>query len=387
MMDETINIAMLGISGSGKTTFISGLNQSLIEDCLKGGNRVIVSLTGSQDDPNFRSSSGRSCNLLAPASIMEQYRIERLMSVEKNDGTYTRAAAGTMVMRQMVLNFNVGRESVPIKISDYRGGILSASGEEADDDEVNALASEISEANIIYVLVDGIKLAQYRDMPYTRKRETGASRIHAVLTQMAQDPQKGVSVILLVTKTDSTAIPNDLRKNGCKGLCDLAVETIPFIKYQADVMTENYDWQFSVVPVTAVGEGNTITTLGVADDEYVSAITKDANIQQKNMDSALIYGIKHVLAYHRDETIKMIRKMDNVIRIRTERKKISGITGHIKNWFSSGRMDSEDEARLNDAMETKGELEYERDVYSKMIVDLIEGFYPKFSEIRPIGAD
>ena len=50
-------------------------------------------------------------------------------------------------------------------------------------------------------------------------------------------------------------------------------------------------------------------------------------------------------------------------------------------------MDSEDEARLNDAMETKGEREYERDVYSKMIVDLIEGFYPKFSEIRPIGAD
>ncbi len=385
MVDETINIAMLGISGSGKTTFISGLTQSLIEDCLKGSNRVVVSITGSEDDPNFRSSSRRSCNLLAPASIMDQYRIERLMSVEKNDGTYTRAAAGTMVMRQIVLNFNVGRESVPIKISDYRGGILSASGEEADDDEVNALASEIGEANIIYVLLDGIKLAQYRDMPYTRKRETGATRIHAILTQMAQEAQKGVSVILLVTKTDSTAIPDDLRKNGYKDLCDLAVETIPFIKNQADVMSETYDWQFSVVPVTAVGEGNTITTPGVADDEYVSAITKDANIQQKNIDSALLFGIKHVLGYLRDETLEMIPKMEDLINKFTERKRISGIKDRFRNWFNPGRMDPEDEKRLNAVMKGKWELEHDRDVYTKMIQDLIEGFYPKFSDIRPIG--
>lgn len=54
-------------------------------------------------------------------------------------------------------------------------------------------------------------------------------------------------------------IPEDLKENNFEGLYKLALDTLDPIKDQSEYMAANYNWNFSIIPVTAIGKGNSVT--------------------------------------------------------------------------------------------------------------------------------
>lgn len=304
-MRDSIGIVMLGITGAGKTMFMSGMSETFVCGCVAGSNGAVISATGSQYDPTFRGDEpgGEMRGLLTPATF-ERYKQKQLMSVQDKSGKLSSAAAGTVEMSEFVFDWDVtapnGMElSQPIKWTDYRGGILSLDGRKITDSDISdckAFMGSLQEGEVILILLDGIKLAQNRNNTSLRKEKTGADRINALMNVVMKNPNKGVTVSILVTKIDSDKIPADLKENNYQGLCNLACDTVDSVSMKSHNMTHNYNWNFSVIPVSAIGENNSVTNYIPEIDEYYCAIKHGADVHQKNIDTAIIYSIKNAIA-------------------------------------------------------------------------------------------
>lgn len=313
-MEKYMNISTIGISGSGKTMFISGFNQSLIEGCQSGNNGSVISATGSLDDATFRGADQDGMlNGLTVAQIMEKYRQKRLMSVQDKNGKVSTAAAGTVEMQSFFFDLDVSTPkgielSQTVKLTDYRGGLLSLGKNvsEVDIAECKALMDNLYASEVILILIDGQKLAQYRYNASMRKEKTGADRINVLMNALMKRPRKGVTVTVLVTKVDSDQITSDLKADRYKKLCDLAWGTIDCVQVKSKNMTRNFDWNFAVVPVTAIGENNSVTKYVPEVDEYFCAIKNGADICQKNIDTAIIYSVRNALLYSCKELLSEI---------------------------------------------------------------------------------
>lgn len=379
MMDQ-IKISMVGNSGSGKTMLLAGFNESLVMGCTVGKDNIHMTATGSKDDARFRGAeeSGKTTGLTT-AQIMEKYDAAKLMAVEKNNGDFTEAAPGTVLMEHFYFDVNLtskdGDEySQVIKITDLRGGLFDLKYNqlnETDISETQIYMEDLTTSEIIIIPIDGIKLAHYRDNDYLRRKTTGADRINALMNAVMKKPMKGVTVLVVVTKVDSDLIPIEFKEDNYSKLCTLACKTLESIWANAKNMHAKYDWNFSVIPCTAIGERNSITTFIPEFDEFSCAIRNKANIKQKNIDLAFIYSIKNALN-------SRVKKLDDDIAEYDEN--IKEAVSHI-GLFSKKHREA---FRANSHLRTT--VMPRRNKYAKMSSVIMEGFSEKFvSAIRYFG--
>lgn len=379
-MSENIKISMIGPSGSGKTMVLSAFHQAFISGCVSGDNGAVVSVTGSQDDPAFRGDDPKGfLSGIYTSQIMASYAQSRLMATQGKDGRVKAAAAGTVEMTNFNFDLDVstaaGQElSQSIKLTDYRGGILSLdrkSATELDDLEVRAFMDNLSKSEIIFILLDGIKLAQYRSNDSLRKEKTGADRINPLMNSLMSNPGKGVNVIVLVTKVDCDVIPADLRENNYQRLCELACSTLDTVYAKSTNLTRHHGWTFSVVPVTAIGENTSLTNYVKDIDEYVCLIKNGADIKQKNIDSAIIYSIRNTLSYRSSMLAKLLR--DCEAKLNAEYKQFGIFNVRQR------------KAVIEELEKKKSELSKERDKYQLMLNAMNEGFASRFGAIKRFG--
>ena len=379
-MRDSIAISMIGISGSGKTMTLSGVYEAFMSSCVAGSNGAVISATGSRYDATFRGDEpgGEMVGILAPVAF-ERYRQKVLMSVQDKNGKLSSAAAGTVEMSEFVFDWDVtspsGIElSQPIKWTDYRGGILSLDGRKITDSDIadcKAFMGNLQESEVILILIDGIKLAQNRDNASLRKEKTGADRINALMNAVMKNPNKGVTVSILVTKVDSDKIPADLKSNNYQGLCKLACDTIDCVSIKSQNMTRNYNWNFSVIPVSAIGENNSVTNYIPEIDEYYCAIKHGADVHQKNIDAALIYCIKNAMTERCNTLNDQITECDAKINSELSKMGIFNTRQHkesISHWTK--------EKNMHEKLRKK---------YISMLTSINEGYSNQFAVVRRFG--
>ncbi len=380
MEGNLLKISMIGVSGSGKTMLIGGVKEAFVSSCMVGNNGAVISATGSLDDPSFRGMDADGAyNGLTVAQQLEKFNRMKLMAVQGKDGRIGRGAAGTVEMSHIHLDFDVTSPagvqlSQTIKLTDYRGGLLSISGDnitDIDTEECKAFMDNLCDSEIILVLLDGIKLAQYRNNASMRKEKTGADRINVLMNAVMKYPRNGVTLMLVVTKVDSDKIPQDLKNNNYKGLCDLACDTVECVYKKSRIMTQTHDWTFAVTPITAIGENNSVTQYVSELDEYICAIKNSADLQQHNIDAVMLYGIRNALSQRNKSVNRKIESCEKSIS--EEYAKMNIFNGSARRAFiNEHNREKEGYARL-------------RNKYTSMLSAINEGFPEYFSAVRRFG--
>lgn len=375
-----LNISMVGISGSGKTMLTSGFYKAFIESCVEGNNGAVIRATGSLDDPFFRGTDAEGAyNGLTLSQQLDRLKTSKLMAVQGKDGRIGRASAGTVEMTHLHLDWDVASTngvqlSQTIKLTDYRGGILSLSSDnitDVDTEECKAFMDNLYESEIILVLLDGIKLAQYRDNASLRKEKTGADRINVLMNAVMKYPRKGVTLMLVVTKVDSDKIPDDLKANNYKGLCQLACETVDCVYKMSKIMTQSHEWTFAVAPITAIGEDNSVTQYVPEMDEYICAIKNSADVKQHNIDSVMLYSIRNALTQRCKDMAKEIELCERSINEQYGKMSIFN-RSNTRAFINEHTREKEGYTRL-------------RNKYSSMIATMNEGFSEYFGPVRRFG--
>ncbi len=380
MESNLLTISMVGISGSGKTMLTSGFHKAFIESCVEGNNGAVIRATGSVDDPFFRGTDAEGAyNGLTLSQQLDRLKTNKLMAVQGKDGKIGRACAGTVEMSHLHLDWDIASPtgsqlSQTIKLTDYRGGILSLSSDnitDIDTEECKAFMDNLYESEVILLLVDGIKLAQYRDNVSLRKEKTGADRINVLMNALMKYPRKGVTLMLVVTKVDSDKIPDDLKADNYKGLCKLACETVDCVYKMSKIMTQCHEWTFAVAPITAIGENNSITQYVPELDEYICAIKNTADVKQHNIDSVMLYSIRNALTQRCKDMNKEIELCEKSISEQYSKMSI----------FSSPTR----RAFINEHTREKEGYMRLRNKYSNMLATMNEGFSQYFGPVRRFG--
>ncbi len=378
---EYINCSIIGISGSGKTMALSGFREAFISGCSAGDNGTTITATGSRDDANFRGSDedGKLSGIFSSA-IMDRYKQTMLMACQDKNGKIGSSAAGTVDMSHFYFDWDVYipgsvELSQTIKLTDYRGGILSLNAQtmtENDIAECRALMDNLTHSDVIVLLLDGIKLAQYKDNISLRKEKTGANRINVLMNALMKEAMRGITVLVMVTKVDSDKIPMELKVDNYKNLCTLACGTIDSVYMKSNIMARNYGWNFGVIPVSAIGDDNAISKYVPEIDEYYSVLKYNADVHQKNIDVAMIYCLKNALSERFKYMSQKVNDCDSKINDELNKPGI----------FNLGVRKETIKYLRNE----KQELEKKRDKYMSMLSAINDGFSNRFSAVRRFGA-
>lgn len=326
-MKDYVSISVLGGSGVGKTNMFGGIDQAFMSSNVGGTNKVVVKAIPSRYDPKF-SIEGTEMSPLLCEEVMEKLDPRRNMAVQK-DGVIRKAASGTTETTHFYMDYkflsSFEKSSLTVKYQDYKGGLISYRGNGLVDEESRKerveeskiIMNNLYESEICLLLIDGIKLAQYRNNDDMRKQMTGAFDINRIMNVVMDGERRGITIIVMITKTDSDMIPEDLKENNFEGLYKLALDTLDPIKDQSEYMAANYNWNFSIIPVTAIGKGNSVTKK--IDGVETSVIKENANIKQENIDIAVLYGIKSALSERVKVLTNSIATCENQInRVRSK---------------------------------------------------------------------
>lgn len=375
MKMKKICIQFIGTSGSGKTMTLSSLFRLFFEGSRRGRNGAVTSCTINEHD------AGAGGDVLALTRLLRSLSTDGLIAVQDANGRIGHAAAGTVQTTNFHFNFDIHTPngamlSEVMRFTDYRGGILSLTGtniRDIDAAECNAFQDSLSEADVVVILIDGIKLAQFRNNETLRKKRTGADCINTIMNAYMRQHKRGITTIVMVTKTDSDQIPDDLKADNFRGLCELARKTLDTVDNMSRVMTSEYGWNLSVIPVSAIGHGNSVTRYIPEIDEYTCALRNGADIRPENMDTALMYGIKCAIT-HRARILRAdIEQKDAMISRETAHIGLFDIRRHKENIAKYTR-DKEESQRLLDK-------------YNAMLTNINDGFSGLFQSVRRFGIE
>jgi hypothetical protein len=271
-----VKITMLGRSGSGKTTYMAALYERLMADHFHG-----FSMQPSATD------------LISALQMRAQFSRISFSNLEHNfpDGTAKTAVWSFDLLHQA--SFVSQFEWI-----DYRGGLLdylcdkSATDNPDIEEQFEELLAHIASSEAVLIFLDGIVLTHFPTRG-KRLRQTGLDAINAILQGVAHYyPTKALSIIAMVTKTDSDAIPEEARPNNFRSLLEQTASDIDWISMQC--RKPGSRWKGAVLPVGAIGEGN-VTTEVFSPTQLGGSLTVSNRIQGDpepyNVPEALFYCI------------------------------------------------------------------------------------------------
>ncbi|MBK7919172.1 MAG: hypothetical protein IPJ94_23485 [Chloroflexi bacterium] len=179
-----MKVTMVGISGSGKTAFMSALNDTL------GGGEI---------DSGFQITPRPSNNTISEAILkvgdLSQLSISQTMSFP--DGT----------KKTTIWPFNVIYKSKPITYFDwidYRGGILTdIFSPNRNEAEIVDLISHIIASNAVILLVDSFTLTYFSDIREARIRSGAHIIIQLFEAYSRYYPERDLIFAIALTKADT----------------------------------------------------------------------------------------------------------------------------------------------------------------------------------------
>ena len=237
-----MKVTMLGKSGSGKSTYMSALYESLF----------VTDAGGFKMKPTAKDID---------ESLGETGKFKRLSLSDRGD--FPPATQNTTVWSFDLMYYQ--RTVCSFDWIDYRGGMideifgLGYVGDEAKKREVSELLGHILLSNAVMIFADSIVLTKCDKLP-ARRKQSGANEINAIMEDVARFfPQHTLTVMILLTKVDSDEIDQSWRDNKYEKLVDRARETFKGTVDCCKAMSPT--WLGGIVPVGCVGYGNVTTRI------------------------------------------------------------------------------------------------------------------------------
>jgi len=296
-MERTMRITMVGASGSGKTSFLSGVYQSMVDDSINGLKFVPVG--------NI-SDKMKGISRLSEVSIIENG---------------LRFASGTASTTTFPLTLKKRDDKIcDFEFIDYRGGTIEDMfAGDADAKDAAEIQEHIRKSDAVIVFADSVLLSHYQNIQQCRLA-TKANRINILFDLLSQHFEKwNLSVLLALTKADDPTIPKEYKDDY---FYELRRKGLTVFKGVSECVGRHRDsnWSFGVVPVSAVGfnvahtekfeTGVPATPVG-----FRSTIKAEYFPSPFNIDVAMIHSIYCVLkaweyecTYFRDENFEKLKK-------------------------------------------------------------------------------
>lgn len=278
--DENIKITMLGASGVGKTMFLSGLYQSMIENSFEG----------------YRfTANGKDSQ-----TIMNQIgEIGRNSLIERN----LEFPLGTDSTKNFKLKLKKYNEDIcNVDFIDYKGGFIEElfASDSAEKDKQGKFMESLLKSDVILILVDAVQISKYGDDIAKCQKITKANFINMIFSQISERAEnKFLTILFVLTKTDSATIKEYDKANNFEQLINKTLNvyklTFELIKNQC---SKKSNWSFGVVPITAIGENAIEQEVNVKGNKYqdTAIITKMKDVPEpKNIDTVMLYSVAKVL--------------------------------------------------------------------------------------------
>lgn len=307
-----MKVTMVGISGSGKTTYMSSLYETLGD--------------AGENDAGF-CIAPRSVNHF-DKDILSIGDFSRFSLTDKftwPDGT----------QQTTVWPFTVYYNSHPVTYFDwidYRGGILTDITDAADTHdipdtikpEITELASHIELSNAVILVADAFVLTYYSNIKEARHR-SGARRIHEIFTTYSRVyPQRNLTFVIMLTKADT--VDSKWKENNYAPLIERGMEVF---NQMVSLCKQNPTWEGGIVPVSAVGEGNARRTVIPTGDMIYPFKSEDKIVgfpAPLNAEHVLFYCLGQTLKQMKAEAHKSIKQREKEL---SEALKKAGLVNKI----------------------------------------------------------
>lgn len=298
-----MKVTMVGISGSGKTAYMSSLYETLGDAGQNDAGFYIAPRTVQQLDK-------------AILSIGDFSRFSLAEKFKWPDGT----------QQTTIWPFTVYYNSKPVTYFDwidYRGGILTEITDAVDTNDMSSdamkseiadLASHIELSNAVLLVADAFVLTYYSNIREARHR-SGARRIHEIFTTYSRIyPNRNLTFVIMLTKADT--VGPEWKRDNYAPLLDRGMEVF---NQMVSLCKQNPTWEGGIVPVSAVGEGNARRTIISTGDMIHPFKSEDMIVGFPSPMNA-----EHVLFYCLGQTLKQM-KVEAHKTIKQREKELSDV--------------------------------------------------------------
>lgn len=297
-----MKVTMVGISGSGKTTYMSSLYETLGDAGQNEAGFYIAPRSIQQFDK-------------AILSVGDFSRFSLTDKFQWPDGT----------QQTTVWPFTVYHNSRPVTYFDwidYRGGILTEITDASDTNDISDamkseiidLASHIELSNAVILVADAFTITYYPSIKEARHR-SGARRIHEIFTTYSRIyPNRNLTFVIILTKADT--VNPEWKRDNYAPLLERGMEVF---NQMVSLCRQNPSWEGGIVPVSAVGEGNARRTIVSTGDVIHPFKTEDKIVGFPHPLNA-----EHVLFFCLGQTLKQM-KLEAEKTIRQREKELSEI--------------------------------------------------------------
>jgi len=233
-------ITSLGLSGSGKTVFLSTLLDSL------------HSAVNSIDNFYLADRSIEGGELLTDTLQHKNISIASNLHKIGEDGFrgYPMGTTSTVFREFALLN---GKENIlDIGWLDYKGGLLST---DEDDDlgDKDDLYSFLDKSTATIVYLDAYRITKAKSIKQAR-RQVGADVIGNILSHFESSKEdKVVNILFVLTQVDAIEDSKWVGDGSYKPLTDYTLDVLGGI---TNMINRNLIWNCGIVAVSAVGVGN-----------------------------------------------------------------------------------------------------------------------------------
>jgi hypothetical protein len=266
-----MRVTMLGISGSGKTSYMAGLAQRM---CNIGVGGFTISPTGHD----------------AATAAIERSKFTRLM-FSSNDYDFP---PGTTNTTDWIFALSKdGGSGVHFEWIDFRGGFLDqlqTGIDPSSHSDVQTLLQYAQASDAILVFVDSIRLFKYQGNQAALEQNTRLPALFQYLidSSISQGDNVKRTLVVVNTKADSDLLPQSLQANHFSQLNDLARRELE--KYLQPLY--KFGWNVAICSAGAVGIG-CVTSIETPAKSFKQIATIAATITDHpnpvNVETPLLY--------------------------------------------------------------------------------------------------
>ena len=351
ILKKDINIAMVGISGSGKSSFLSSLNQIFTLSSVNG----ITILPRNDENQNDFFTIGK----LSSFSINDDIGTDRTTIYKLK----------LKVDSDILCNFN---------FIDYRGGVLvdmfKPNKSKEEKQEIEKTKEYIKNSDAILVLADSILLSNNTGM--SKNKLIGADKINPLFNIFEDNlSKKQMSFLILLTKSDSDAILKEDKLNNYSSLANKALESFNVV-YECAKRHVKDNWNFGILPITCIGEGNSITNEVQNNGKekiYVSKLKENIDPAPKNIDIAILSSIVNALRYKIEEYKDENDKLDKYIKeLREEKDNIKILNGSKYKHYVESYLNKSSNKKTNKNQVSKNKINMSGFFYGKKYKEILD---------------
>jgi hypothetical protein len=302
-----MKITMIGKSGVGKTSFMSGMHEALNENSILNFS-IIPSASNLSD------------------AVTQAGKFDAI-SYKRNNYSFPPGTQKTTLW-----SFDLCYASSTIcelEWIDYRGGILddmfsSANAElPSRNKEIEELLGHISISNGVILFADSVMLSRYDDKT-ERSHHSGARVINRLLKLFAnQYPNRNLSLVIALTKADSELIKVEHKADDYKILIERGKEAFEEV---INLCHLSYGrWYGGILPIGCVGEGKVESSITPSGSFHLpmTVNTKITGLPTPfNVEHPLFYTIGYTLSTMKDVTNSKIEYYKQQIQAELEKSSI-----------------------------------------------------------------